>query len=307
MRVADIVEEILEYLKKEVGDNIAISAMSGGVDSTTATLLARKALGNKVVPIFVDTGLLPEGEIEHIKALSRDLNLSIKIVDASDEFFSALKGITDPERKRKVIGETFIRVFERVASEYGAKCLIQGTIAPDWIESRGGIKSHHNVGGLPKNIHLKIVEPLRDFYKDEVREIARFIGVPDYVINKKPIPGPALAVRVLGEVTREKVEIVRRATKIVEEEISNARIDFWQAFAVLLPIKTVGVRGDIRAYEWTIAIRVVNSTDGMTANFSKLPWEILERISSRITSEIPYVGRVLYDITNKPPATIEFE
>ncbi|RLF67378.1 MAG: glutamine-hydrolyzing GMP synthase subunit GuaA [Thermoplasmata archaeon] len=307
MNVRVIVDEIIKFIKEEVGSNLAISALSGGVDSTTATVLARKALGEKVIPVFVDTGLLPYGEIGHIKKLSRDLNIPVKIINASNEFFRALKGVTDPELKRKIIGETFIRVFERIAEDHGAKCLIQGTIAPDWIESKGGIKSHHNVGGLPKEIKLKIVEPLKNFYKDEVREIARYIGIPEYVINKKPIPGPALAVRILGEVTPEKIEIVRKATKIVEEEMMKTGLDFWQAFAVLLPIRTVGVRGDIRAYEWTIAVRIVNSTDGMTANFSKVPWEVLERISSRITSEVPHIGRVLYDITNKPPATIEFE
>ena len=307
MSIVELIDEIVRQIKTAIPEGNAVSAVSGGIDSTVATVLSKMAIGDRVIPIFVDTGLLPYGEKERVEKLFRKLNIQIKIIDASNEFFEALRGITDPEDKRKIIGKKFVEIFEKAAEEVNASYLIQGTIAPDWIESRGRIKSHHNVGGLPKNVKLKIVEPLKDLYKDEVREIARYLNLPEYLIKKRPIPGPGLAVRVLGEVTPEKVEIVRKATKIIEEEIDKAEIDVWQAFAVLIPVKTVGVRGDQRAYEWTIAVRIVDSIDGMTANFSRLPWELLEKISTRITSEIRDVGRVLYDITNKPPATIEFE
>jgi GMP synthase (glutamine-hydrolysing) len=236
-------------------------------------------------------------------------------VDASDEYFAALKGVTEPEAKRKIIGEKFIRIFEREAKSFGAKYLVQGTIAPDWIESGGGlrdtIKSHHNVGGLPKDMNLKLVEPLRDLYKDEVRKVGRALKIE--VAEKQPFPGPALAIRVMGEPTRESVEIVREACAIVEEEIEQAasagKMELpWQYFAVLLPVRSVGVQGDIRAYGYTIAVRAVESVDAMTANYMKIPHEVLERISIRITNKMKdKVNRVVYDITNKPPSTIEWE
>lgn len=310
---AKFVEEAVERIRSEVRGK-AIIAVSGGVDSTVAAAIVQKAIGDNLLAVFVDTGLLREGEAKKAEETFKKIGLNYKIVDAEDEFLSALKGVVDPEEKRKIIGRKFIEIFERIAKDFGAEYLVQGTIAPDWIESGGGlrdtIKSHHNVGGLPENLKLKLVEPLRDLYKDEVRKIAEYLGLD--VARKQPFPGPGLAVRCMGEITKEKLDILRRATKIVEEEIerfaSEGRIEIpWQYFAVLLPIRTVGVQGDVRAYGYTIAIRAVESIDGMTAAYSKLPHELLERISTRITNEIKEVNRVVYDITNKPPGTIEWE
>ncbi|WP_457752236.1 glutamine-hydrolyzing GMP synthase [Thermococcus sp.] len=302
------IEEKVEEIRKTVGDGKAIIALSGGVDSSVAAVLAHKAIGDRLHAVFVNTGFMRKGEPEFVGKTFRDeFGLNLHYVDASERFFGALKGVTDPEEKRKIIGKAFIDVFEEVASKINADFLIQGTIAPDWIESRGKIKSHHNVGGLPERLNLELIEPLRDLYKDEVREVAKELGLPRRIYNRMPFPGPGLAVRVLGEVTPEKVAIVREANAIVEEEIEKAKLKPWQAFAVLLGVKTVGVQGDIRAYKETIAVRVVESLDGMTANAMNIPFEVLQRIAFRITSEIPAVGRVLYDITNKPPATIEFE
>ncbi len=310
---AKFVEEAVERIRSEVRSK-AIIAVSGGVDSTVAAAIVQKAIGDNLLAVFVDTGLLREGEAKKAEETFKKIGLNYRIVDAEDEFLSALKGVVDPEEKRKIIGRKFIEIFERIAKDFGAEYLVQGTIAPDWIESGGGlrdtIKSHHNVGGLPENLKLKLVEPLRDLYKDEVRKIAEYLGLD--VARKQPFPGPGLAVRCMGEITKEKLDILRRATKIVEEEIerfaSEGRIEIpWQYFAVLLPIRTVGVQGDVRAYGYTIAIRAVESIDGMTAAYSKLPHELLERISTRITNEIKEVNRVVYDITNKPPGTIEWE
>jgi len=307
------VEEAVERIRSEVRGK-AIIAVSGGVDSTVAAAIVQKAIGDNLLAVFVDTGLLREGEAKKAEETFKKIGLNYKIVDAEDEFLSALKGVVDPEEKRKIIGRKFIEIFERIAKDFGAEYLVQGTIAPDWIESGGGlrdtIKSHHNVGGLPENLNLKLVEPLRDLYKDEVRKVAEYLGLD--VARKQPFPGPGLAVRCMGEITKEKLDILRRATKIVEEEIekfaSEGKIEIpWQYFAVLLPIRTVGVQGDVRAYGYTIAIRAVESIDGMTAAYSKLPHELLERISTRITNEIKEVNRVVYDITNKPPGTIEWE
>jgi GMP synthase (glutamine-hydrolysing) len=256
-----------------------------------------------------------EGETETVRGMLSRLGVSFKVVDASGEFFSALRDVIDPEKKRKIIGERFIRVFEREAREYKAEFLVQGTIAPDWIESgdnvRDMIKSHHNVGGLPSDIKLKLVEPMRDLYKDEVRKLARHLGIE--VSERQPFPGPALAIRIIGPVTPESVDIVRKAGSIVEEELESAakkgKMELpWQYFAVLLPVQSVGVQGDNRVYGKTIAIRAVQSIDGMSAAYSKVPHEVLERISVRITNEMKKnVNRVVYDITNKPPATIEWE
>jgi len=302
------IEEKVEEIKATVGDGKAIIALSGGVDSSTAAILAHKAIGDRLHAVFVNTGFMRKNEPEFVvKTFHDEFGLNLHYVDASERFFEALRGITDPEEKRKVIGRVFIEVFEEVAKEINADFLIQGTIAPDWIESKGKIKSHHNVGGLPERLNLKLIEPLRDLYKDEVRELAKELGMPEKIYNRMPFPGPGLAVRVLGEVTPEKVAIVGEANAIVEEEIERAGLKPWQAFAVLLGVRTVGVRGDIRAYKETIAVRVVESLDGMTANAMNVPFEVLQRIAFRITSEIPEVGRVLYDVTNKPPATIEFE
>ena len=305
------VEEKVEDLRRNIKGR-AIIACSGGVDSTVAAKLVSMAIGDDLLVVFVDTGLLRKGERERVENLFKKLGMNYKIVDASDYFLSSLRGIVDPEEKRKIIGARFIDVFEEVAREFKAEYLVQGTIAPDWIESGGGlrdtIKSHHNVGGLPKRIKLKIVEPLRDLYKDEVRKIARFLNIP--VAERQPFPGPGLAIRILGEVTREKLEIAREANAIVEEEVENY-YEFerrpWQYFAVLLPIRSVGVHGDKRVYGYTIAIRMVESLDGMTAAYFKADYELLDRIASRITTEIKEVNRVVYDITNKPPATIEWE
>ncbi|WP_297519894.1 glutamine-hydrolyzing GMP synthase [Thermococcus sp.] len=304
----DFIREKVEEIRNTVGDGKAIIALSGGVDSSTAALLAHRAIGDRLHAVFVNTGFMRKGEPEFVVKTFRDeFGLNLHYVDASERFFEALKGVTDPEEKRKIIGRVFIEVFEEVAKEINADFLIQGTIAPDWIESKGKIKSHHNVGGLPERLNLKLIEPLRDLYKDEVRELARELGLPEKIYNRMPFPGPGLAVRVLGEVTPGKVEIVREANAIVEEEIEKVGLKPWQAFAVLLGVKTVGVQGDVRAYKETVAVRVVESLDGMTANAMNVPFEVLQRIAFRITSEIPEVGRVLYDVTNKPPATIEFE
>jgi GMP synthase (glutamine-hydrolysing) len=308
------VNEQVEEMRSQIKGR-AIIACSGGVDSTVAAVMAARAVGDRLLTVYVNNGFMRKGETEMVEALFSRLGVHYLIVDATDEFFAAMKGVTDPERKRKIIGERFIRVFERIAKEYGAHYLVQGTIAPDWIESGDGvrdvIKSHHNVGGLPEDMDMTLVEPLRDLYKDEVRVVARYLNVEG--AERQPFPGPALAIRVLGEATPEAVEIVRDACAIVEEEIEIAseagKMERpWQYFAVLLPCQSVGVQGDNRAYGRTIAVRSVESIDGMSAAYSRLPHEVLERISVRITNEMKSdVNRVVYDITNKPPATVEWE
>lgn len=308
-----IYEKIPE-LKSQINGN-AVIACSGGVDSTVAAALVNLAVGEKLLGVFVDTGYMRKDEPETVECMLKKMGINYRIVDARNEFYSALKGVTDPERKRKIIGEKFIRVFEHHAREFGAEYLVQGTIAPDWIESGGQmrdvIKSHHNVGGLPENMNLKLIEPLRDLYKDEVRKLARHMGLE--VSERQPFPGPGLAIRILGEATPEATEIVREACAITEEEIekaaANGKMEIpWQYFAVLLPIKSVGVQGDVRAYGYTIVVRAVQSLDAMTAAYSKLPHDVLERISIRITNKMKdKVNRVVYDITNKPPGTIEWE
>ena len=307
------ISEAIASLAAEVQGK-AIIAASGGVDSTTAAVLASRALGANLLAVFVDTGLMRTGEVADVERTLREMGVHHRVVDARDEFFTALKGIEDPEKKRKIIGNKFIELFEREAEPFGAEWLVQGTIAPDWIESGGQlrdrIKTHHNVAGLPDVMRLKLAEPLRDLYKDEVRKVARALGLR--VAERQPFPGPALAVRCLGEVTPEKIEIVRGACAIVEAEIEAAAKAGtmtlpWQYFAVLLPIRTVGVHGDVRAYGWTVAVRAIESLDGMSGRYSKIPHEVLERISVRIANEIPNVNRVAYDVTNKPPATIEWE
>ncbi len=293
----------------------AIIACSGGVDSMVAAVIVSKAIGDRLLAVYVDTGLMRKGETEEVRGMLEEMGLNFRIVDASKEYFDSLKGVTEPEQKRKIIGEKFIRVFEREAKEFNAEYLVQGTIAPDWIESGDGvrdtIKSHHNVGGLPKDMGMELCEPLRDLYKDEVRAVARYLGIR--ASERQPFPGPALAVRCLGEVTPENVEIVREACFIVEDEIKKAvsegKMEMpWQYFAVLLPSKSVGVQGDRRAYGRTIAIRSVESFDAMTAEYSRIPMDVLDRMSRRITNTMKdQVNRVVYDITNKPPATIEWE
>lgn len=303
MDVQKFVENAIKEIREKVKDGKAIIALSGGVDSSVCTVLAYKAIGDRLIPVFVDTGLMREGEPERIKEIFG--NMGLVFIDAKDEFFKALKGVTDPEEKRKVIGELFVRIFERVAEEHNAEYLIQGTIYPDIIESQGGIKSHHNVGGFPTKYKFKdVIEPLRELYKDEVREVARYLGLPEEISERMPFPGPGLAVRIVGEVTPEKVEIVRKANKIVEEELAD--YEKWQCFAALIG-KATGVKGDVRVWGYIIAIRAVESRDGMTADPIKIEYEKLRKIALRITSEIDRVSRVVYDVTPKPPATIEYE
>lgn len=308
------VEEQIEAVSNQIKGK-AIIACSGGVDSMVAAVIASKAIGDRLLAVYVDTGMMRKGETDEVRGMLEDMGVNYRIIDASEEYFVALKGVTDPEAKRKVIGEKFIRVFEREAKEFGAEYLVQGTIAPDWIESGDGvrdtIKSHHNVGGLPKDMGMELCEPLRDLYKDEVRAVARLLGVK--ASERQPFPGPGLAVRCLGEVTPENIAIVREACFIVEDEIQKAVAEGkmempWQYFAALLPSKSVGVQGDRRAYGRTIVVRAVSSLDAMTAEFSMIPLNILDKISRRITNTMKdQVNRVVYDITNKPPATIEWE
>ena len=309
----DFIAETIKDLKEKIKGK-AIIACSGGVDSTVAALLVNEAIGKRLLTVYVDTGLMREGETEEVNSLFKELKLNFKIIMAKDKFLSRLKGVSDPEEKRKIIGKTFIDVFEEEAEKFGAEYLVQGTIAPDWIESGGGlrdtIKSHHNVGGLPETMNIKLIEPLRDLYKDEIRKVAYALDIR--VKERQPFPGPALAIRILGEITEEKVDIIRGINAIFEEEIDkavkNKEIDFpWQYFAVLIPIKSVGVHGDQRAYGYTIALRAVESIDGMTAAYFKIPHTVLDRISIRITNTYKKVNRIVYDITNKPPATIEWE
>lgn len=310
------IEKAVSQIKKEIGDKHAVVAMSGGVDSTVTAVLGTRALGKQLVAVFVDTGLMREGEGEQVRQIAKDAGINLCLVEASEKYFKALKGVEEPEKKRKIIGELFIRIFEEIAKETKAEYLLQGTLAPDWIESGGAsrktIKSHHNVAGLPSGMKLKLCEPVRDCYKHEVRMIARALNMPESISERQPFPGPGIGVRVVGEVTPEKAAIVRKACKIVEDELEAAAKQGkmerpWQYFASLLPTKTVGVRGDERAYQYIVVVRAVRSLDGMTANFSKVPLDVLEKISSRITNEIREVGRVVYDITNKPPGTIELE
>jgi GMP synthase (glutamine-hydrolysing) len=292
----------------------AILAASGGVDSTTAAVIASRALGDRLLAVYVDTGLMRKDETADVEATLKDLGVHHRVLRAADEFFAALRGVEDPERKRVIIGNKFVELFEREARSFGAESLVQGTIAPDWIESGGQlrdrIKSHHNVAGLPADMKLKLVEPLRDLYKDEVRKVARALAVR--VAERQPFPGPGLAVRCLGEVTPDRVAVVREACAIVEEEIEAAAKNGllstpWQYFAVLLPVQSVGVHGDQRVYGHTVAVRAIESVDGMSGRYSRIPHEILDRISVRITNEVPRVNRVVYDVSNKPPATIEWE
>ena len=306
---------IEDEIKKIKGKGKAVIALSGGIDSSTAAILAAKVLGGNLIPVFVDHGFMREGEGDFVKETFKRMGVNVLVVDAKESFMKKLKGVVDPEEKRKIIGREFIKVFEEIAEKVGAEYLIQGTIYPDRIESgfrhhSEKIKSHHNVAGLPTRIKFKaIIEPLKDLYKDEVREVARKLGLPEEIVHRQPFPGPGLAVRVVGEVTPEKVEIVRKADKIVAEEIERSGLKgkLWQYFAVLTGVKSTGVKGDSRTYGDVIAVRIVESREAMTASFAKVPYEVLERISTRITNEIPEVTRVVYDITHKPPATIEWE
>jgi len=311
---ATFVEEATRRLRAEVPGRTIVAA-SGGIDSTVAALLAHRALGDRSKAIFVDTGLLRAGEEEQVGRFFAASHLPYTVVSAADRFFETLTGVSDPEEKRRRIGAAFVRVFENEADRFGCDRLVQGTIAPDWIESGGAlrdtIKTHHNVGGIPKDMRLTLVEPLRDLYKDEVRAVARYLNIPE--ADRQPFPGPGLAVRVNGPITRERVERLRVANAIVEEEVERAVAAKeiarpWQYFAVLLPVRTVGVTGDNRVHGEAVSVRIVESTDAMTATAMAVPRPVLSRISERITRAlVGQVVRVLYDITDKPPATIEWE
>jgi GMP synthase (glutamine-hydrolysing) len=314
-KVEDVIVKMVNEIKTDVGSSKAIIGLSGGIDSSVATALAAEALGDKLTAVFVDHGLMRQGEPEQIRDTFKDFNINFVMVDAQKRFLEKLRGVVEPERKRKVIGEEFIRVFEEEARKSGAEYLLQGTIYPDRIESgfRKGsevIKSHHNVAGLPSKINFKkIVEPLRDLYKDEVRKVAVMLDLPKELVNRQPFPGPGLAVRIIGELTEEKVAVTKKADAIVREEIEKNCVaeKLWQYFAVLTDTKATGVKGDSRAYGYVVAVRAMESREAMTANFAQIPYPVLEKISTRITNEIPQVTRVVYDITHKPPATIEWE
>lgn len=336
-QAGDTIEERITRLSEQLKGKCALIAFSGGVDSSTAAVLTHRAIGDRLLPIFIDSGLLRAGDRERTQRVAASLELKLHTVDAPERFFKALRGVTDPEAKRRTVGEAFIRAFEAEAEslerQHGPiKALIQGTIYSDVIESGGSfapspsgrpestverpkkgfaerIKSHHNVGGLPSRLNLEIIEPLRDLFKDEVRQIAQKLNLPDEIIWEQPFPGPGLAVRILGEVTPDRVALLQRADAILREEIKQTQLDreIWQYFAVLLPGRSVAVRGDGRGYGAIIALRAVASREGMTAEWFPLPYPTLQRISTRITNEVEAVTRVVYDITSKPPATIEWE
>jgi GMP synthase (glutamine-hydrolysing) len=312
------VETSVRKIRETVGSEKVVLGLSGGVDSSVAAVLLHKALGDQLTCIFVNNGLLRKGEAEEVLETFRSgIGLHLEYVDASERFLKALEDVDDPEKKRKIIGELFVRIFEEAAGKIpgGVGFLGQGTLYPDVIESvsfkgpSATIKTHHNVGGLPEKMHLKLMEPLRELFKDEVRELGKELSVPDPILERQPFPGPGLAVRIVGPVTADRLHILREADAIVDEEVRNAGLyeSIWQSFAVLLPIKTVGVMGDFRTYENVAAIRAVQSQDGMTADWIRLPYDLLQRISTRIINEVKGVNRVVYDVSSKPPSTIEWE
>ena len=310
-----IIEEAVEDIREQVGDERVICGLSGGVDSAVAAALVHKAVGDQLTCVFVDTGLLRLGEAEQVEETFRaQFQVDLVHVKAADRFLDSLDDVVEPERKRKIIGETFIRVFEEVARDLSdARFLVQGTLYPDIVESGGGdnatIKSHHNVGGLPDDMNFELVEPLRNLFKDEVRAVGEELGLPEEIVWRQPFPGPGLAVRIIGTITPERIEILRHADAIVVEEIRRAGLyrEIWQSFAVLPAVRTVGVMGDGRTYEYPIVIRAVTSEDAMTADWARLPHDLLERMASRIINEVTGVNRVAYDVTSKPPGTIEWE
>ena len=311
------IERTTALIQAEVGDGQVVCALSGGVDSSVVAALVHRAIGSRLTCVFVNNGVLRKNEAQEVLDLFKDrLHLNVQYVDGEERFLTALKGVRDPERKRKIIGRTFIKVFEEEALKLGdVRYLAQGTLYPDVIESvsfkgpSATIKSHHNVGGLPKRMRLKLIEPLRELFKDEVRIVGKELGLPDHVVHRQPFPGPGLAIRMIGEVTRDKVRMLQEADHIIREEIER-KADFghiWQSFAILIPIRTVGVMGDERTYAHVIAVRAVESQDGMTADWARLPYEVLDVISRRIINEVPGVNRVVLDISSKPPSTIEWE
>ena len=317
-KMDSLIDYMIKDIRDKVGDKKVVCGLSGGVDSSVAAILIHKAIGDNLHCLFIDNGLLRTGERDKVESTFRDnFKINLDVIDASDKFLDKLKGVTDPEQKRKSIGNTFVEVFEEESKQRGDfTFLAQGTLYPDVIESvsfKGGpsavIKSHHNVGGLPEKMRLKLLEPFRELFKDEVRVLGREMGMPDEIINRQPFPGPGLAIRILGEVTRDRLDILCAADKIILQEVKAAGLynDLWQSFAVLLPVKTVGVMGDARTYENVVAIRAVTSTDGMTADWAHLPYELLGKLSNRIINEVHGVNRVVYDISSKPPGTIEWE
>lgn len=315
--VTSFIASTVESIKTRVGSESAICALSGGVDSTVAALLVHEAVGDRLTCVFVNNGLLRKNEFDTVLENYRQrLHLKVQGVDASARFLALLEGVEDPEKKRKIIGKEFIRVFEEEARKVGnPPFLVQGTLYPDVIESvsvRGPsavIKSHHNVGGLPEEMHLKLIEPLRELFKDEVRKVGETLGMDQRFVHRHPFPGPGLAVRILGSVTAERLSVLREADAIVQQEIESAGLlqQLWQAFAVLLPVQSVGVMGDDRTYENVAALRIVTSLDGMTADWAKIPYKVIERIANRIVNEVRGINRVVYDVTSKPPGTIEWE
>ncbi|MBP7221929.1 MAG: glutamine-hydrolyzing GMP synthase [Sedimentibacter sp.] len=313
------VSDSILQIKNQIGDKRALCALSGGVDSSVSAAMVHKAIGKNLICVFVDHGLMRKDEGDQVEKVFKDkMNMNLIRVNAQQRFLSKLAGVTEPERKRKIIGEEFIRVFEeekqKLKDEFGhIDYLVQGTIYPDVVESGTSssslVKSHHNVGGLPDEVDFELVEPLRLLYKDEVRQVGRELGIPEEIVGRQPFPGPGLAIRVLGEVTEEKLRIVREADYIFRDEIKNAGLQnkIWQYFAALPNIRSVGVKEDERTYKHTIILRAVHSTDGMTSDWARIPYEVLEKVSNRIVKELDSVNRVVYDITTKPPATIEYE
>jgi len=311
----NFIEMEIEKIRETVGDKKVLCALSGGVDSSVVAVLIHKAIGDQLTCMFVDHGLLRKGEAESVmKTFSEGFNMNVVKIDARERFLSKLEGVSDPEQKRKIIGNEFIYVFDEESAKLeGIDFLAQGTLYTDIIESGTAtaqtIKSHHNVGGLPEDMKFKLIEPLNTLFKDEVRALGTELGIPDEIVWRQPFPGPGLGIRVIGEITEEKLEIVRESDAILREEIKKAGLDrdIWQYFTVLPGFRSVGVMGDARTYDYTIGIRAVTSIDGMTSDWARIPWDVLEVISTRIVNEVPHVNRVVYDVTSKPPATIEWE